>query len=66
MDRSTMLERLKWLAEAEPGTPPPNWIEENWACSIPEVAQAALAEIQQHEYSFELRWNADMRAIKRW
>lgn len=28
--------------------------------------QEAAEEIEEHDQSFDLRWNADMRAIKRW
>lgn len=30
-----------------------------------DLAEAA-EDLQQHDFSFDLRWRADMRAIKRW
>ncbi|MEY9232490.1 hypothetical protein ABIF68_000916 [Bradyrhizobium japonicum] len=45
----------------------PDWLHESdgtWASGIRAVT--ALEEIKDQERSFELRWEADMRAIKRW
>ena len=69
MDRSVMLERLEWLSKAPAGCETPDWLHEGdgtWASGIRAVTAAALDEIKDQERRFELRWNADMRAIKRW
>lgn len=67
MDRSVMLERLNWLATAKLGALPPDWLKDDcWSEGIREVAAAALDDIKDQDRSFDLRWNADQRAIKRW
>lgn len=67
MERSVMLERLEWLALAGPHSAPPEWLAPNaWGPAIAEVAAAALDDIKDQDRSFDLRWNADQRAIKRW
>lgn len=54
MDSKTMIERLKWLANAGYGNEMPDWLGPNvWGKSISELATAALETITAQEEAIE-------------
>lgn len=60
-----ILERLEnWVADCEQGNAPKwQWDRERDAAA---EIRRLRAEAEEHDHSFELRWKADQRAIKRW
>jgi hypothetical protein len=47
MTYDQMMERLRWMSNANPGDMPPEWVSGNWSNAIAEVAMKALDVIEK-------------------
>lgn len=67
MSERTLIERIELacVAACTCLTKTPEWHHHEPNCRY-RLLQEAAESLREHEQSFDLRWNADMRAIKRW
>lgn len=67
MSELTLIKRIEQasVAACDCLTKTPDWQHHGDHCRY-RVLQEASELLTEHEQSFELRWQADMRAIKRW